>query len=248
MPSRHAPYAPACHASAFAAPFVIRPRTLGAARSPCFRTKSTSVAVKVARRYPIACTLPNVDSKLPMSTRIGVVATSVAKAEAQTTTTTEAPSRGLFGMKARAYWESIGLLPLVFAGTGIFVLFIKMLKVMRGQWKSTDGVNRATTPDSVIVSPEMERELHVFKCGGCGYEMYPARGREFKFFPDSFKCPLCASPKSQFWDLNDPTDPRNQEDDDEDDDLQPAGIQDIENNNDNTPRAQQDEPKTDAAR
>jgi len=60
-----------------------------------------------------------------------------------------------------------------------------------------------------------EKELHIFACEGCGYEMMPARGREGKFFPDDFKCPICSAPKEKFWDMNDPTDPRNQEKEEE---------------------------------
>jgi rubredoxin len=128
-----------------------------------------------------------------------------------------AEGRGLFGVKAKAYWESMGVLPLSFAAFGIAALIIKLAKVKKGQWKAGEGgINRATTHASIVTTEEEEAELHVFKCGGCGYEIYPARGREFKFFPDSFKCPLCATPKAEFWDLNDPTDPRNQESDEED--------------------------------
>lgn len=125
--------------------------------------------------------------------------------------------KGLFGMRANAYWESMGVLPLFFAGFGLTALLIKLLKLKGGELRGgPNAVNRMTVPKTAITSEAEEAELHVFKCGGCGYEMYPARGREFKFFPDSFKCPLCGTPKSEFWDLNDPDDPRNQTDDDED--------------------------------
>lgn len=121
-------------------------------------------------------------------------------------------------MKAAAYWESIGAVPLTFAGIGVLALAIKMFKVKSGEMRGTPpSLNRVTLHKTVITSEEEEAELHVFKCGGCGYEIYPARGREFKFFPDSFKCPLCGTPKSEFWDLNDPNDPRNQQDDEDDD-------------------------------
>lgn len=147
---------------------------------------------------------------------VGIVAKARSK---DTKKSVEADSgKSLFGMKANAYWESIGVLPLFFAGFGVFALAIKMLKVKSGELRSgPSGVNKVTTPKSAITSEAEEAELHVFKCGGCGYEMYPARGREFKFFPDSFKCPLCGTPKSEFWDLNDPDDPRNQEEEEEED-------------------------------
>lgn len=121
-------------------------------------------------------------------------------------------------MKANAYWESIGVLPLAFAGFGMFALAIKLFKVKSGELRGVlASNNKVSVPKTAITTEAEEAELHAFKCAGCGYEMYPARGREFKFFPDSFKCPLCGTPKSEFWDLNDPNDPRNQEPNDEED-------------------------------
>lgn len=147
---------------------------------------------------------------------IAIIATAATK-EALVEEVEAHGGRGLFGVKAKAYWESMGFLPLFFAGFGVIALAIKLFKVKKGQWQSgPTGINKAVTPQSVITTEEEERELHVFKCGGCGYEIYPARGREFKFFPDSFKCPLCGTPKTEFWDLNDPTDPRNQEEEEGD--------------------------------
>jgi len=40
----------------------------------------------------------------------------------------------------------------------------------------------------------------VYECTECGYTLFPAAGREFKFFPDSFKCPECGAPKDKFVD------------------------------------------------
>ena len=61
---------------------------------------------------------------------------------------------------------------------------------------------------------EEEAELKIFSCSNCGYELMPARGREGKFFAKDFKCPICGADKDQFWDANDPNDPRNQEEED----------------------------------
>jgi len=115
--------------------------------------------------------------------RIGILATATPA----TTTSEEASAGGggFLGVKAKAYWKSMGFLPLFFAGFGIFALLVKMLKVVQGKWTSSDGVNRAMISESVITSKEQEADLHVFKCGGCGYEIYPARGREFKYKGDS---------------------------------------------------------------
>lgn len=54
--------------------------------------------------------------------------------------------------------------------------------------------------------------MYVDRCERCLYTIYPAAGREFKFFPLDFKCPSCGAPRDSFWDLNDPDDPRNQPD------------------------------------
>ncbi|PXF47471.1 hypothetical protein BWQ96_02802 [Gracilariopsis chorda] len=166
--------------------------------------------------------IPNAKQSARSRRVIGVVGKSATKEKKTVTVESEsAQSTGIFGFKPKAHWDGIGVFPLVFAGFGVAALVIKMLKVRTGEWASgSSGVNKVTLPKSAITTQEEEAELHIFKCGGCGFEMYPARGREFKFFPDSFKCPLCGTPKSEFWDLNDPDDPRNQEEDEEDDDEQ----------------------------
>jgi len=42
----------------------------------------------------------------------------------------------------------------------------------------------------------------VYECSECGYTMFPAKGREFKFMPDDFKCPECGATKDKFVDLS----------------------------------------------
>jgi len=61
------------------------------------------------------------------------------------------------------------------------------------------------------VEEEEEEQLSAYRCEVCSFTIYPARGREFKFFPAGFKCPSCGSSKEKFYDLTDPEDPRNQE-------------------------------------
>lgn len=39
---------------------------------------------------------------------------------------------------------------------------------------------------------------NVFECGNCGYTMFVAKGRDFKFFGDDFSCPECGAAKDQF--------------------------------------------------
>jgi len=38
----------------------------------------------------------------------------------------------------------------------------------------------------------------IFECSECGYTLFPAKGREFKFFPADFKCPECGAAKDKF--------------------------------------------------
>jgi rubredoxin len=39
---------------------------------------------------------------------------------------------------------------------------------------------------------------NVYECGACGYTLFIAKGREFKFYGDDFKCPECGAAKDQF--------------------------------------------------
>lgn len=44
--------------------------------------------------------------------------------------------------------------------------------------------------------------VHAYQCTQCGYTMFPAAGREFKFYGADFVCPTCGAPKDKFVDLN----------------------------------------------
>lgn len=44
--------------------------------------------------------------------------------------------------------------------------------------------------------------VHAYQCSDCGYTLFPAAGREFKFYGDDFVCPACGAPKDKFIDLN----------------------------------------------
>eukprot|EP00960_Hanusia_phi_P069492 767104-Hanusia_phi.AAC.1 len=113
--------------------------------------------------------------------------------------------------------KQIGGLTINTAGMGqapFWVAVIGGLTVLKMVKQKMEGRSILDNKDTKYI-PQTEEELeelHVFACGGCGYEMMPARGREGKFFPDNFKCPICGASKEEFWDKNDPNDPRNQED------------------------------------
>jgi predicted RNA-binding Zn-ribbon protein involved in translation (DUF1610 family) len=38
---------------------------------------------------------------------------------------------------------------------------------------------------------------NVYECSECGYTLFIAKGREFKFFGESFKCPECGAAKDK---------------------------------------------------
>lgn len=39
---------------------------------------------------------------------------------------------------------------------------------------------------------------NVYSCGECGYTLFIAKGREFKFYGDDFECPECGAKKDKF--------------------------------------------------
>lgn len=67
-------------------------------------------------------------------------------------------------------------------------------------------VSASVDPKYICSSEESQKELHMFMCSGCGYTLFPARGREAAFFTSNFKCPMCGAPKEDFFDMNDDDD------------------------------------------
>jgi len=119
-------------------------------------------------------------------------------------------------------WGGLGLIPYLGA-IAAFALVRKLVadrfeKAVSKDARKAEQEGLDKRRPGVTITEEEEKELHVYKCQGCGYEIWPARGREFKFFPDSFTCPVCGAPKSEFWDLNDEDDPRNWEEEEEEED------------------------------
>mmetsp|Transcript_11390 Transcript_11390/g.14815 ORF Transcript_11390/g.14815 Transcript_11390/m.14815 type:complete len:471 (+) Transcript_11390:166-1578(+) len=75
---------------------------------------------------------------------------------------------------------------------------------------------RPGVDERYIVNEESDlAKLHAYRCDNCGRTLYPAIGREKKFFSADFKCPSCGADRDTFYDIYDPTDPRNYDDDDE---------------------------------
>jgi len=61
----------------------------------------------------------------------------------------------------------------------------------------------AGAPDEEVV--DRASGTHEFECTKCGYVLFPAAGREFKFFGEGFTCPGCGATKDDFVD-NGPVD------------------------------------------
>jgi len=43
-----------------------------------------------------------------------------------------------------------------------------------------------------------EPASNVYECSECGFTLFIAKGREFKFYGDDFKCPECGADKDKF--------------------------------------------------
>lgn len=71
----------------------------------------------------------------------------------------------------------------------------------RGDTAKLAEVSASVDMKYVAASEQQQRELHSFMCGGCGYTLFPARGREAAFFTDDFKCPMCGAAKDHFVDM-----------------------------------------------
>lgn len=83
-------------------------------------------------------------------------------------------------------------------------------KMYGGQSQKYDAKGRAVDKDGKLIDPadqkaaeeeEEEVELpasNVYECGECGYTLFIAKGREFKFYGQDFKCPECGAKKDKF--------------------------------------------------
>merc|ERR1739838_531814 len=86
----------------------------------------------------------------------------------------------------------------------IFALpsMIYRLWTTRGDTEKLAAVSASVDMKYVASSEQEKAELKTFMCSGCGYTLFPARGREAAFFTDDFKCPMCGAAKDEFFDMN----------------------------------------------
>ena len=55
----------------------------------------------------------------------------------------------------------------------------------------------------MVTDESEETDLKAFSCNECGYTIFPARGREGKFFPSDYKCAMCGAGREAFEDKRD---------------------------------------------
>lgn len=77
-----------------------------------------------------------------------------------------------------------------------------------GQTRKYDKKGRLIDDEGKLENPEEAEDdddeddsapaSNVYQCGNCGYTLFIAKGREFKFYGDDFKCPECGAEKDKF--------------------------------------------------
>lgn len=108
----------------------------------------------------------------------------------------------LSAIRSNTILKSVGIFPVFFVACGILVLAFKMFKRRRGQISNGQDASNKITSDSDATLPDVDAELRVFQCGGCGYEMCSNNKTDHKPFPNSFKCPLCGTSQRDFINLS----------------------------------------------
>jgi len=133
------------------------------------------------------------------------------------------------------------------AGISLGLITVKLAKlVAEGNLRPLVSEDKPVNSKHITQTAAEETELHEFCCERCGYTMFPARGRDKKFFPDNFKCPHCKAPKDCFFDMTDLSDPRTREalENDEyfDYDIENIEVPVKEDDNDGKPAGGKDPP------
>lgn len=133
--------------------------------------------------------------------------------EAYGTATTLAPQKkiSLFTLSQPVDFIGTGILvnPLYLIGGTITAGIFSYKRWKTGDWLDwasvghTDGRGRR----SVITNEAQLDRIAQMSCQECGYTIFPAMGRNWRYFDKKQRCPLCGS--VDFYDKNDPEDPRN---------------------------------------
>jgi rubrerythrin len=86
----------------------------------------------------------------------------------------------------------------------------RVIKIREAAWKKGSQVevkthgeteeDREARKKKAAKEPERAEGTHEYECTQCGYTLFVAKGREFKFFPADYKCPQCGAGKAYFKD------------------------------------------------
>lgn len=66
-----------------------------------------------------------------------------------------------------------------------------------------DKEGKLTDPEDIKAAEEEDEKeaepaSNVYECSECGFTLFIAKGREFKFYGEDFKCPECGAGKDKF--------------------------------------------------
>lgn len=83
-------------------------------------------------------------------------------------------------------------------------------KMYGGQSTKYDSKGRIIDKEGKLTDPEEKKAAeeedekeaepasNVYECSECGFTLFIAKGREFKFYGEDFKCPECGAGKDKF--------------------------------------------------
>ena len=94
------------------------------------------------------------------------------------------------------------------------VLLVLYKKVKTGNWFewAFQSYDDASSRRTAVQDEEELGQLNMLSCSNCGYTIFPALGRTFRFDLFTQKCANCGA-VGTFYDKNDPNDKRNQKED-----------------------------------
>lgn len=174
-------------------------------RSPEAQEKLAPIKDRLASTYRKGGTLMVENSQKAMG-EAAYRAAVVAAGKDQSDLTVGWELLGLTNDTARRIFDEV-------AGTGFKS---KREEIYGGGKQKYDDKGRKTDDDGKLLNDKDREEAEkekadggssggtvIMECTECGFTLFPAKGREFKFFPDTFKCPECNASKDKFKDVSD---------------------------------------------
>jgi len=172
-----------------------------------FVVGATGARRGLVRRTPLlrACAVPPPDAREARAARTVFLASPHTDLMAAVATTKVKKKKGIRHVQigeTRIDFAHDMTQSFMWSGLMLGLAIAKVVKMGTSAWRDEPNYKHVARTEAE------ETELHEFCCENCGYTMFPARGREGKFFPKNFKCPSCDAPQESFFDLTDLSDPR----------------------------------------